>query len=680
MMLIPILLLVVAGLAQSETLYKEVVADNSTEVQLEYVLLDGENPCKRKCIKGAAPMVCRYTFEVEWYETLTKACYDCPIVADDCFKPDCVPADGYRRPILVVNRKMPGPSIEVCEGDQVIVDVVNELTSETTTIHWHGQHQKGYPYMDGVPYVSQCPIMPGSTFRYDFKAVNPGTHFWHSHSGVQRADGAFGALIVRQPAEDDAHAGLYDNDNSLMTIIDWDAEIGMKKFVSHHHSIGDNKPSTLLINGLGLPVNSQPSVEGALNLTARFFVNQGERYRFRLINAGFLNCPIEMSIDNHTIAVISSDGSDFKPINATSLVTYAGERFDFILNADQAAGLYWIRFRGLMDCDERFTSAHQVAVLHYKEADSSESEFPEGDPSYETSHNEGVQVNALNKGTEDNITEHVPVPRFESLKPWDETLRTKPDLQFYIAYDFYRLNNPHFHKFPEYGFYNVSQPNRVLTPQINHISMKFPNFAVMPQRDQVKDSMFCNQSTVSNCVEEFCECLHVMQIPLGAVVELVLVDEGFAYNANHPLHLHGYAFRVVAMERLGENTTVAEIKDRDARGLIKRNLLDAPLKDTVTVPDGGYTIVRFVANNPGYWIFHCHIEFHVELGMALIFKVGEHDDMLPVPKNFQKCGDYMPSQNDESENNSSPSVPPKLALPFGLIYLCICLLNILFVK
>lgn len=59
----------------------------------------------------------------------------------------------------------------------------------------------------------------------------------------------------------------------------------------------------------------------------------------------------------------------------------------------------------------------------------------------------------------------------------------------------------------------VSQPNRVLTPQINHISMKFPNFAVMPQRDQVKDSMFCNQSTVSNCVEEFCECLHVMQVP-----------------------------------------------------------------------------------------------------------------------------------------------------------------------
>lgn len=52
--------------------------------------------------------------------------------------------------------------------------------------------------------------------------------------------------------------------------------------------------------------------------------------------------------------------------SADSLVTYAGERFDFILSADQPKNLYWIRFRGLMDCDERFTKAHQVALLEYK--------------------------------------------------------------------------------------------------------------------------------------------------------------------------------------------------------------------------------------------------------------------------------------------------------------------------
>jgi len=74
---------------------------------------------------------------------------------------------------------------------------------------------------------------------------------------------------------------------------------------------------------------------------------------------------------------------------------------------------------------------------------------------------------------------------------------------------------------------------------------------------------------------------------------------GVPYDANHPFHLHGYQFRVVAMERIGYNITAAEVKELDRQGLIRRKLKRAPLKDTVTVPDGGYTIVRFYANNPG---------------------------------------------------------------------------------
>lgn len=66
---------------------------------------------------------------------------------------------------------------------------------------------------------------------------------------------------------------------------------------------------------------------------------------------------------------------------AESIVTYAGERFDFILNADQPKDLYWIRFRGLMDCDERFKSAHQEAILEYDGV--GEDELPAGDePEY----------------------------------------------------------------------------------------------------------------------------------------------------------------------------------------------------------------------------------------------------------------------------------------------------------
>lgn len=83
--------------------------------------------------------------------------------------------------------------------------------------------------------------------------------------------------------------------------------------------------------------------------------------------------------------MISSDGEDIFPTQgkrtkenqencivycclcstADSLVAYAGERFDFVLNANQSDGLFWMRFRGLMDCDERYQKAFQVAVLEY---------------------------------------------------------------------------------------------------------------------------------------------------------------------------------------------------------------------------------------------------------------------------------------------------------------------------
>lgn len=58
------------------------------------------------------------------------------------------------------------------------------MASDSTTIHWHGFTQDETPYMDGVPYVTQCPILPGTTFRYEFFASNEGTHFWHAHIGL----------------------------------------------------------------------------------------------------------------------------------------------------------------------------------------------------------------------------------------------------------------------------------------------------------------------------------------------------------------------------------------------------------------------------------------------------------------------------------------------------------------
>lgn len=98
-----------------------------------------------------------------------------------------------------------------------------------------------------------------------------------------------------------------------------------------------------------------------------------------------------------------------------------------------------------------------------------------------------------------------------------------------------------------------------------------------------------------------------------------------------------------------------QVKRLDEANGIKRRLSGAPIKDTVTVPDGGYTVIRFLANNPGFWLFHCHIEFHVEVGMALVFKVGDYNQMPNVPENFPTCSNFMPNTDHEHKESRTPA-------------------------
>jgi FtsP/CotA-like multicopper oxidase with cupredoxin domain len=71
----------------------------------------------------------------------------------------------------------------VCEGDRIVVDVDNRMQGIELSIHWHGLWQRGTQYYDGVAMLTQCPISEGQTFRYQFNADNPGTHFYHAHTG-----------------------------------------------------------------------------------------------------------------------------------------------------------------------------------------------------------------------------------------------------------------------------------------------------------------------------------------------------------------------------------------------------------------------------------------------------------------------------------------------------------------
>lgn len=96
----------------------------------------------------------------------------------------------------------------------------------------------------------------GSTLchsRYQFIASNPGTHFYHSHSGMQKIDGLYGSLIVRQPRTIDPHSVLYDHDLSTHVILisDWMHEMSIERFPGRLRNNPGQVPESVLINGKG---------------------------------------------------------------------------------------------------------------------------------------------------------------------------------------------------------------------------------------------------------------------------------------------------------------------------------------------------------------------------------------------------------------------------------------------
>ncbi|XP_066951999.1 LOW QUALITY PROTEIN: uncharacterized protein [Macrobrachium rosenbergii] len=586
--------------------------------------------CERACVKGDT-RTCMYEFHMQEYHTVGRACFNCPQNISDCSRPECIAADGVSRPLLAVNRQLPGPAIQVCEGDRVVVDVYNWQLSDTATIHWHGQHMNNQQYNDGVPYVTQCPIL--GAFRYDFIATNPGTSFWHSHIGLHRSEGVFGAFVVRQ--EEDPQSYLYDVDSfsDALVLQDWTHVTSFDKYVGRYHSTGDDYAEGILINGKGVNTMAQEGGVEAFNVPREIIeVTPGLRHRLRLINAGGLNCPIIVSIDDHQMTVISTDGHDIVPITVDSLVIYSGERFDVIVHANGKVGNYWIRLNGLVDCEQN--ACYQGAILRYSTA-------PEQDPEeplfYNPSYPPGIVLNPLNSVDGEDQLIMTDVDALESY-----TVLPDVDKKFYLAFDFNQINNTCLFNPELYPFNGVDEIWHANTPQINDISFAFPASPPLSQPDALKD-FICRYGEAPPCLSDYCTCTYMMEVALGEKVEMVIIDEGNIGDENHPFHLHGYSFSVVAMGKLGSNTSLADVIALDEAGGIVRKLENPVLKDTVTLPDGGFTIIRFTADNPGYWFMHCHLNFHSELGMSAILRVGEQSDLPPVPEGFPTCGYYMPS-------------------------------------
>ena len=107
---------------------------------------------------------------------------------------------GKEKRAIAVNGQIPMPTLTFTEGDIAEIVVHNKL-KESTSLHWHGLFLPNKE--DGVPYLTQMPIEPGETFTYRFPIIQSGTHWYHSHSGLQEQIGMYGSLVLLKKKDDE---------------------------------------------------------------------------------------------------------------------------------------------------------------------------------------------------------------------------------------------------------------------------------------------------------------------------------------------------------------------------------------------------------------------------------------------------------------------------------------------
>ena len=203
---------------------------------------------------------------------------------------------GVMKQGMAYNGMIPGPEIHASLGDKLEIVLHNEL-KEPTVLHLHGMTVPAD--MDGVPSITQDPIMPGDSFTYRFTVRNTGSNMYHSHFNAvaQVPGGLLGALIIEDPKDPDVAL-----DQTLIL---------------------NDGPLGFTINGKGFPA------------TAPITAKEGDLVRLRYMNEGLQIHPMHL----HGLAqkVIAKDGHILsQPYLADTVLVGPGERYDVLVRASEA--------------------------------------------------------------------------------------------------------------------------------------------------------------------------------------------------------------------------------------------------------------------------------------------------------------------------------------------------------
>ncbi|KAF4593553.1 laccase, multicopper oxidase, benzenediol:oxygen oxidorectuctase [Pleurotus pulmonarius] len=456
-----------------------------------------------------------------------------------------VSPDGFSRSAVVAGKTAagatnPGVLVHGWKGNNFKLNVINELTDttmlKTTSIHWHGFFQAGTSWADGPAFVTQCPIAAGNSFLYDFEVPDQAGTFWyHSHLSTQYCDGLRGAFVVYDLL--DPHRLRYDIDNAdtVITLEDW------------YHVVAPQNgpiptPDSTLINGLGRYAGGPTSPLAVVR------VLWGLRYRFRLVS---LSCDPNwtFSIDGHKLLVIEADAVNVEPVEVDSIQIFAGQRYSFVLRANQQIANYWIRAEPNLGT-VGFAGGINSAILRYILA-------PNADPT--------------------TTAPASPVQLAET--------------------DLVPLSNPGAPGPPVPGGADVNI-NLAMNFDFTNFELTINGQAFHPPTAPVLLQILSGATTAASLLPAG----SVYELPPNKVIELSI--PALAIGGPHPFHLHGHTFDVIR-----------------SAGMTTYNFDTPARRDVVNTGVGAEdnVTIRFVTDNPGPWFLHCHIDWHLEIGLAIVF-------------------------------------------------------------
>ncbi|WP_122435712.1 copper resistance system multicopper oxidase [Pseudomonas viridiflava] len=528
---------------------------------------------------------------------------------------------GSPRTAMTVNGGLPGPLLRWREGDTVTLRVKNRL-KDTTSIHWHGIILPAN--MDGVPGLSFDGIAPDGLYVYRFKVRQNGTYWYHSHSGFQEQAGVYGPLIIDAK---DPEPFSYEREHVVM-LTDWTDEDPtrlMKKLKKQSDYYNQNKRTvgdfindvsdkgwskTVADRAMWAQMQMDPTdLADASGATYTYLMNgqapdmnwtglfkPGERIRLRFINGSSMTY-FDVRIPGLKMTVVASDGQHVKPVSVDELRIAVAETFDVIV--EPADGAYTL-FAQSMDRSgfARGTLTSQPGVqaavprldprplLSMK--DMGMGGMDHGAMSHSSMNHDskqGMDHSQMSHGMQGMDHNAMPMNTPQS-HPDSETDNPLVDMQA-------RSTSP---KLDDPGIGLRNNGRKVLTYADLHSTFDDPDGREPSRTIELHLTGHMEKFAWSFDGVKFSDAAP-LKLKYGERVRVVLVNDTMM---THPIHLHGMW---------------SDLEDEHGRFKVR--------KHTIDMPPGSKRSYRVTADALGRWAYHCHMLYHMEMGMFREVRVEE---------------------------------------------------------